>query len=292
MTAAHLTCTGGTSFQLQALRTLSAEADPPSRRAIDVARVLSEAHAPVVLVLPSEDYKVLFMPGMPVPAEERNDALRWRLKDELEFPADEAVIDSVSAPVANQGHEHGLWFVVMARRKRVFDLVAPLSRTGARIEAVDVAEIAQRNLAMRSVAPGRTVALLCLDSQHALLTVSRDDAIYATRQFDPLAMALAGSDYERHQALLERLALELQRTFDNVERQYGAGPIDKVVLLTGPSHDDIGRVLTAHLPNKVESLSLSALMTSADTKLIEQAAASTTACIAIGAAMRAAEASE
>ena len=286
MTAAHVLREADGTLQLSALKVLSPDGEPPARRAADVARAVSDPRAPCAIVLPPEDYKIHFMPGLPVAADERNDALRWKLKDELEFPPDEAVIDSVSASVSNQIIEHGLWLVVMARRKRVFDIVTPLSRTGARVEAVDVAELAQRNLAAACVPAGRTVAMLSMDSRRGLLTVSRDDGVYATRQFDPLAVALAGADYDRRQSLIERLALELQRTFDNIERQYGAGPIDKVVLLCDPPADDVLRTLAASLPNPVEIFAAGALLSADDPKLIERASQSMTACLAIGAAMR------
>lgn len=284
--AAHVTPLADGSLRLGGLQFLTAGGEHPARRAADVAAALARPSADCTLLLPSEDYRVSFVPGLPVAAAERADALRWRMKDELDFPADEAVIDCVTAPVSNQGMENGLWMVVAARAQRVSELVSPLSRAGLRIEAVDVAELAQRNLAVRLAPPGRTVALLTMDTQRGLLTVSRDDGVLAARQFDPLAATLAGADDERRPALLDRLALELQRTFDNVERQYNAGPIARVLVMCEPAMPQLMEALVASMTSPVEALAFDELRIAGDAELLERACGSRAACLAIGAALR------
>jgi len=212
------------------------------------------------------------------------------MKDEFDFPADDAVIDCVSAPVSHQGSEHGLWMVVAARSQRVTELVSPLARAGIPIEAVDVAELAQRNLAARLAPPDRTVALLTMDAQRGLLTVSRDDGMLAARHFDPLAAALAAADVDRRPALFDRLALELQRTFDNVERQYNAGPIERVLVMSELEQAHVIDSLRGSLTSAVEPLALADVCAGGDAELLAQASMDRTACLAVGAALRAADA--
>lgn len=130
----------------------------------------------------------------------------------MRVPSDEAVIECVTVATQAPGNQHELWMVVVARRRRVYELIAPLRAAGVVIEAADIAELAQRNLAMQYTPAGRTVAMLTLDSQRGMLTISRDDGMYATRQLDPIAVALASEDEDRRESLIERLALELQRT--------------------------------------------------------------------------------
>jgi MSHA biogenesis protein MshI len=272
--------------RLAALRFLSAEGAQPARRAVDVAAAIAKPAACCVFLLPGEDYRVVFLPGLPVAAAERNDALRWRLKDEIDFPPDEAIVDCVSAPVNSPSMENGLWMAVAARSARVGEFVGPLVRAGVQIAAVDVPELAQRNLAMRLAQPGRTVAMLTMDAHRGLLTVTRDDGVLAARHFDPLAAALAAADADRRTALLDRLALELQRTFDNVERQYNAGPIERVVVSCEPAADDLMRALREALGAPVEALELQRVCGAEDASLMLQAAASRAACLAIGAALR------
>ncbi len=273
-------------LRLKRLRILSAAGDAPARRISDLVATLRKPGGPCAMLMPADDYQVMFMPGLPVPAEERSQALHWRLKDDLEFPSDEAVIECVTVNTQTPGNQNELWMVVVARRRRVYELIAPLRTAGASIEAADVAELAQRNLSMQCAPAGRTVAMLTLDSQRGMLTISRDDGMYATRQLDPIAVALASEDEDRQEALIERLALELQRTFDNVERQYGAGPIDRVIVQCERSAEAVVAGLARDLPVPVQTLCLADFLESAEPELLEQAASSTLATLAIGAALR------
>ena len=273
-------------LRLKRLRVLSATGDAPARRISDLAATLRKPAVPCAMLMPAEDYQVMFMPGLPVAQAERTQALHWRLKDDLEFPSDEAVIECVTVATQAPGNQHELWMVVVARRRRVYELIAPLRAAGVVIEAADIAELAQRNLAMQCAPAGRTVAMLPLDSQRGMLTISRDDGMYATRQLDPIAVALASEDEDRRESLIERLALELQRTFDNVERQYGAGPIDRVIVQCDQFTEAVLAGLARDLPVPVQALRLADFLDSADPALLEVAAHSTLATLAIGAALR------
>ena len=289
MVAAHVVAGPDGRLSLDRVQTLSAGGAHPARRAADVAIALSQPRADCALLLPTDDYRIAFIPGLPVAAHERREALRWRMKDEFDFPADDAVIDCVTAQVSYQGSEHGLWMVVAARSQRVTELVSPLTRAGIPIEAVDVAELAQRNLAARLAPPERTVAMLTMDTQRGLLTVSRDDGVLAARHFDPLAAALTAADDERRPALLDRLALELQRTFDNVGRQYNAGPIERVLVMSETVQQEMIDSLRSSLTSPVEALALADVCTGGDAATLATANANRTACLAVGAALRAAD---
>ena len=287
--AAHLACDAEGALELTRLEILSGTGEQPARRSADVARALGTRRAPCAMLMPVADYHLHFMPGLPVPPPERADALRWRLKDDLDFPAAEAVIGCVAAPVQNQSMEHGLWMTVVTRRKRAFELIAPLTRAGAAIRALDVVELAQRNLAAAMAPANRTVSMLSIDRRNALLTVSRDDGMFAARHFDPLAVALheAVDDPERRDELIERLALELQRTFDNVERQYATGQIDRLVVLAEPRSADLVEGLQSALAANVTTMEIERVCSARDPALLARAGASLTACLAIGAAVRA-----
>ena len=69
--------------------------------------------------------------------------------------------------------------------------------------------------------------------------------------------ALNESDSERMQQTLDRLALELQRTFDHIERQYSHWGVDNIVLAPPPSDLEIMDYLNRqlYLPLKQADLS-------------------------------------
>lgn len=291
LAAAHLTPQADGTLALDALRWLPSAGERAARRADDIAAALARPAAPCVMLLSPDEYRVAFVPGLPVAPGERADALRWKLKGEFDFPLDDAVIDCVGTAVTAAGLEHGLWMVAAARAPHVTERVAPLERAGLRVRAVDVVETAQRNLAMRVVPAGRVAAVLSLDAQRGLLTVGRDDGLVAARSFDPLAAALAGcpaDDAERRTGLHDRLALELQRTFDNVERQYNPGPVSRVLVIPGPGGTALVEALRASLAMPVDLLDAGMLRLRVDATLLEGPAWSRATWLAIGAAMRAA----
>ncbi len=285
-TAALIERQAGGRLRLHQLHTLARSGDSPLRRMSDLMTVMRKPAARCSMLMPAEDYKVMFMPGLPVAPAERPEALKWRLKEDVEFPIDEAVIECVG--MANSLNETApeIWMVVIAQRRKIYEMIGSYRTAGVAVVSVDVAEMAQRNLAMQTVPAGRTVAMLTLDRQHGLLTISRDDGMYATRQLDPIATALAEDDSLKRGALIERLALELQRTFDNVERQYGAGPIDKVVIQSELAAGAVLAGLGQELSVPVVPLALADFIDCAEPDLLEKASLNTLSALAVGAALR------
>ncbi len=286
MVAAHVGFDALGEPRLDAIEFLDARGDRPARRGADVAAAMRAYSSPCIVVLSPADYRSVFLPGLPVAADERANALRWRLRDEIDFPAQDAVIDCVVSPVSNQMHEQLLWMAVAAPASKVHELIGPLSEAGIEIEAVDVPELAQRNLCMRLSAPERTVAMLTMDAQHGLLTVCRGDGVLASRQLDPIAVTLAGEDDERRVAMIERLALEIQRTFDNVERQYGAAPADRIHLLVEQHVGQVAEGLRNSIAAAVEPVSFESLCAERDQQMARRTALDRTAALAVGAALR------
>lgn len=289
LAAARVTPHADGTLAVDALRWLPSAGEAAARRADDLAAAIARPAAPCVLLLSPEEYRVTFLPGLPVAAAERADALRWKLQGEFDFPLDDAVIDCITTPANATGLAHGLWMVAAARSASVAERVAALERAGARVRAVDVAETAQRNLAMRVAQPGRPVALLSLDADRGLLTVGRDDGLLAARSFDPLAASLAAcplDDEMRLSGLHDRIALELQRTFDNIERQYSPGPVSRVVVIAGPGGAALVDALRAALAVPVDEIDTQTLRLRVDDDLLDGQPWRRATWLAIGAAMR------
>ena len=89
------------------------------------------------------------------------------------------------------------------------------------LEAIDIPEMAVRNVAALFEEPNRGLAFLVLNAGESLLTITCGGELYLSRRIEVSSQALAEADEERRQQMLERLALELQRTLDNFDRQYG-----------------------------------------------------------------------
>lgn len=179
-------------------------------------------------LLDESGYRLVQVEAPPVPPEERVQAMRWRLKDVIDFPLDNAALAIIDIP--NEG----------ARQAHVFAVAAPALVVGERmklfhqaklaLEAIDIPEMALRNVAVLFEEENRGLAFLALIESGGLLTITFNGELVLSRRIDVSAKGLALANEERHNQMLERLALELQRTLDNFDRQYGFISVSRLMV--------------------------------------------------------------
>ncbi|QBE66661.1 type IV pilus biogenesis protein PilM [Pseudoduganella lutea] len=172
------------------------------------------------LLLPGE-YQLLSVEAPNVPQEEVRTAVRWRLKDMIDFPIDEATVDFLDIPVDRAATAQTLsLFAVAARNSLVSERQRLFHRAGFRLAVIDIPELAQRNVSALLEREGRGQAMLSFDSQGGLLTISYQGELYLARRIDITLEQLRDAPEERRQATYDRITLELQRSLDNFERQF------------------------------------------------------------------------
>ena len=117
-------------------------------------------NAPVVLVLGAEQYKTYALPAPLVPETELRYALRWQLRAVLPYAPEDAIIEFIRLTRADDSNSaHSLLAVAVARRTVALAL-APLQAAGIDVQAVDIPEMAQRNLLAQLPGSGSGSALL------------------------------------------------------------------------------------------------------------------------------------
>ena len=198
------------------------------------------------------------MPAPAVPVAEAKEALRWAVKDSIDFAAEEAILDSMPIPAdATRVGRPAQLIAVAARRERVRAHMQAFQSAGVRLAAIDVAEVAQRNLAALYEQPDRGLAFLSFDEQRGLLTFTRNGELYALRYIDVGARALAASgDAVSHQVLRERITLELQRSLDNFDRQFSQVALQRLVIAPFAGRDALVADLQDMLSVRVEAADL------------------------------------
>jgi MSHA biogenesis protein MshI len=184
------------------------------------AREFHMARYRVSLLAGSDDYQLLMVEAPGVPPEELKAAVRWRMKDMLDFHVDDATLDVVDIPPdpANPARGHYL-YAVAARNEVVRRHIALCEQAGVPLEVIDIPEMASRNIASRVAAPERGVALLSFDERGGLFTVSYQGELYLSRRLEMGLAELAAAEGPRA-SYFERITLELQRSLDYVERQF------------------------------------------------------------------------
>ena len=212
-------------------------------------RLASEAgikEVSLIALLDQESYQTVMVEAPNVPDDEIKSAIRWKVKDLLSFHIDDAVLDHIHVP-GGSGRPASL-YVVAAQSAAVRALVQPYHDAGLKLDVIDVRETAQHNLAIRITPADYAVAVLHFDGENGLLTFSFGDSLIMSRRIEGRG---AGGE-----SLLDKVAMETQRSVDYFERQYSWLPLAKLYLAPTTEAQALLRRLGEYLPIGVESLDL------------------------------------
>jgi MSHA biogenesis protein MshI len=210
---------------------------------------------PVNIVLSPGEYQLLLIDAPPVAPQEMRMAVRWRIKDMIDFPLDDATVDAVRLDSGQPGSTDKLMAVV-ARNELLKRYIETAEQANVTITAVDIPELAQRNIAALLETADRALAMLSFTPQGGLLTVTRNGELCFHRHLD-VGRTNAGLPGDPGtQVAFERLALELQRSLDHIERQYSHWRLERIVLAFPPSVPGLADYLreNLYLPLEVADL--------------------------------------
>jgi len=236
-----------------------------------------------VALLERGQYQLLQTEAPEMPPEEWRDALRWRLKDQVEFPVDGAAIDLLAMPPQAGSRNQRALIAVAAPATARLALRRDGEDAGWQWQAMDVAETALRNLSALLASPNRGHALLHLGETHATLVITVAGALLLSRQVEVTRAQLADTDEQPRQQAMERAGLELQRTLDNFDRVFSQVAVERLDVLPGAGAEGLAEfarellyvpVLVAKMADKLDTSRLPA-----DTDLSDH-------WLAIGAALR------
>ena len=186
---------------------------------------------PAVTLLERGQYQLLQTEAPEMPPEEWRDALRWRLKDQLEFPVDGAAIDLLPMP-AQAGPRNQRTLIVAAAAAAVRQQLRRAAEdAGFAWQALDIAETALRNLSRLLATPGRGHALLHLGETHATLVVTVAGSLLLSRQIEVGRAQLASTEEHQRTQAMERAGLELQRTLDGFDRVFSQVGLERLDVL-------------------------------------------------------------
>lgn len=238
-------------------------------------------------LLKNGDYQMVQVDAPNVPAQEAKSAVRWRIRDLIDYPVESAAIDALFIPQPEAGAGRAAQMIAVAAKNEVIAAtVRPFNDAGIELEVIDVPELAQRNLAQCLEAEGRGLALLALDEESALLTISSGGELYLHRHIDVSLPGLAAAAPEERTGLYEKLVLELQRSFDHFGRQFRNVAVGRLMVTPVPGADDLREHLAANLDVPVALLYLSEIMDFPHTPELHEPLRQAQCLQLIGAAMR------
>src|SRR5262249_33521266 len=139
-------------------------------------------------VLSPELYSLRQVDPPAVEPSELREAARWSIKDLVDFSVEDAIVDAFPSPEA-RGKPARL-NVVAARHKLLQIQVETLERSGLDLVAIDVLELALRNVSQLLPSDARGVALLHVLPPLGVLTLSCSGWLWFSRQLETDAETL------------------------------------------------------------------------------------------------------
>lgn len=227
-----------------------------------LAKDLSASRYHCTTLLSSGEYQLLSVDAPNVPADEMKAAIRWRLKDMLDFHIDAATIDVLDIPVdKNAPGRNRTIYAVAARNQLIEQRQSWFAEAKIPLSVIDIPEMAQRNISALLEPEGRGVALLSFDIDGGLLTVTYGGELYLSRRIDAPLSQLAQPDMEQRNACYDRITLELQRSLDHFDRQCHFIALSKLILAPlADAASGLRDYLAANLYMPVEALNLDVVM--------------------------------
>lgn len=215
----------------------------PVREAL--ARMVEEyglVNAGCSYVLSPKDYNVYLVEAPQVEPDEINSAVRWKVKDLLDMPIEDAVIDVFPVPEGAFKGRSQMLYAVVAARPQIENIIAMVARANLELHAIDIPEMALRNLSAHYLDDSHGLAFISLKQSGSTLNITRNGQLYLTRRINtPVgANAMAQNDWDM---VRDRLALEIQRSLDYFESQMGQAPVAQIMI--APRETDTGFMMNA-----------------------------------------------
>lgn len=234
------------------------------------------------------EYQVFQVDALTVPRQELKQAIRWSIKDMLDYPVANATVDVLDIPHDTSNPARPRFMLAVAARnenirKRIECLI---ERSQVDLEAIDIPELAQRNIAALLEQEGRGLAMLSFNQEGGLLTFTGGGELYHARQIDVTADMLQSSDPERRSHVYERVALDLQRSLDNFERQFPYVTINQLLLAPFAMRGEFHEYLRSYLYLQVGTFELADVFDLAEIPALQEVTAQSNAFQVLGAALR------
>lgn len=211
-------------------------------------------------LLSHADYQMLLTEAPNLHGDELKAAMRWKIKDMIDYSPEEATIDVLEIPAEAQapGRPPNI-YVVASRNQTVRSAMERFRAAGMALEVIDIPEMAQRNVAALFEEPGRALLVLSFGNDGGMITMSSGGELYASRRLD-LTDAHLNAPEEARARAYDRVLVEVQRSLDHFERSFVNLAVSKVLIAPMEALDALVAHLAANLYLPVSGMDLSQVM--------------------------------
>ena len=201
------------------------------------------AKQPLSVVMEHGDFSLQLLETPQVAEDEIRDAVRWKIRDRLDYELEQAVLDVFEIPGLREQGRTPQIYAVVAHEDQVRNYIEQVAPCGMALQYIDIPELVQRNIASRLPEDESGLALLNLQQQRGLLTLTHQSTLFMARELDNGYQALVRSENmtaavndspmhlsEQPNEALESVALEVQRSLDYYESHFGKPPIKHLLI--------------------------------------------------------------
>jgi MSHA biogenesis protein MshI len=156
-------------------------------------------------------------------------AMRWVLKDLINYPIEEAIIDTFDVPVLRARDNIKMIYAAAIHKQQVEKIATFIKATGLVLKFIDIPEMTLKNMLVRHPQKFKSCALAQLSDKSGKLILCKDDQLCISRSFE-LQFDGLGQNPEKDSKTLDSLALEFQRSFDYMNSVFRQSIQNMIVL--------------------------------------------------------------
>lgn len=184
-------------------------------------------------VLSTGEYSLNLVEAPAVPEHEIPQAMKWMLKDLIQFPTEEAVIDTFPLPFTRARDNAKMLYTVAARKTNVKEIEKLIGNSGLNLKSIDISELALLNIMNLLPQHATGGIFLQLEQKGGKLILCKDGLICISRSFEQRLEDLLVTSSDTGDKALELLELEIQRSIDYLSSMFRQS-IPSIVLI-GPN---------------------------------------------------------
>ena len=237
----------GSAFSIQAQFFQTVQSGDSGIKQVALQKFIQDTHlsgVPCVYVAGSNQYSLHLVETPAVAIDERSKAVSWLIRDFINFPIEEAVIDTFELPFPRAKDNMNMLYAVVAKKEWVHTVEQFIKQTGLELYFIDIPELALNNLINLNTQYAEGGAFVRLTDKTCQLMLCQENQICMMRSFD---VALDNLESESGQKSLESLCVEIQRSFDYVSSMFRKNIQNKIVLMPneiplGPIQESIKNI--------------------------------------------------
>jgi MSHA biogenesis protein MshI len=244
---------------------------------------------PCVSLVELGEYSLLMVEAPEVQPDEIHAAIRWRIKDLIDFHIDDAVVDVFEVPDTKAPGINRMLYAVVARSSAVKKRVDALLDADVNLDAIDIPELALRNIASLLPEDAGGVALLYISDYRGLITITRQSTLYLSRRIEKGLSILPDTvmhaeDPDIIEPWMDSIIVEIQRSLDYYESHFSQPQVASIVITPlAREIPGIAEYITEQLEIPTRILDVNLLI---DTKEPVENVLQSECLLAIGAALR------